>query len=154
MENPYQAPETLVEDTDINVEYAGFWVRVLASILDGLLLLLITVPVQYAFIGDALWDPNSSGMSGVEIVMGYIFPFAYTLTFWCTMAATPAKRLLGLKIIDVNTGEPIRMSQGILRYIGYFCAYLPFFIGIMWVGWDARKQGWHDKMAQTAVIRQ
>jgi uncharacterized RDD family membrane protein YckC len=40
-----------------------------------------------------------------------------------------------------------------LRYAGYFVALLPVGLGILWVAFDARKQGWHDKLAKTVVVR-
>ncbi len=41
-----------------------------------------------------------------------------------------------------------------LRYLGYYISMLPLFLGIFWVGWDKRKQGWHDKIAGTLVIKE
>ena len=46
-----------------------------------------------------------------------------------------------------------KVSQFIIRYLGYYVAMLPLFLGIIWVGIDKRKQGWHDKLAGTVVIR-
>ncbi|MBL8320870.1 MAG: RDD family protein, partial [Acinetobacter sp.] len=45
------------------------------------------------------------------------------------------------------------LKQSIIRYVGYFPAMMALFIGIFWVAFDKRKQGWHDKMANTVVIR-
>jgi uncharacterized RDD family membrane protein YckC len=39
------------------------------------------------------------------------------------------------------------------RYLGYFVSAIPLFLGLIWVGIDGRKQGWHDKLAGTVVIR-
>ena len=66
---------------------------------------------------------------------------------------TPGKIILGLKIVDVHTGSKLSIGQAIGRYVGYIIAVLPMFAGIFWVGIDKRKQGWHDKLAGTVVIR-
>lgn len=44
-------------------------------------------------------------------------------------------------------------KQAIIRYLGYFVAILPLFLGIIRVAFDPRKQGWHDKLAGTVVVR-
>jgi uncharacterized RDD family membrane protein YckC len=43
--------------------------------------------------------------------------------------------------------------RGLLRYVGFIIAALPLLIGLIWAAFDARKQGWHDKIASTVVIR-
>jgi len=60
--------------------------------------------------------------------------------------------IFGAKIVDATTGEKPSLGQWVIRYIGYFPASIIFFLGLMWVGWDKRKQGWHDKMAGTVVV--
>lgn len=57
-----------------------------------------------------------------------------------------------LTIVDAKTGGVPSTGQFIVRYLGYYIAMLPLFLGIFWVGIDKRKQGWHDKIAGTLVI--
>jgi uncharacterized RDD family membrane protein YckC len=61
--------------------------------------------------------------------------------------------LTGLAIVDAQTGGKPSTAQLIVRYLGYYVASIPLLLGIIWVGFDKRKQGWHDKMAGTVVIR-
>ena len=61
--------------------------------------------------------------------------------------------LLKLKIVDAETGGKPGIIRCIVRYFGYLIAMLPFGLGFMWVGWDPRKQGWHDKIARTLVVQ-
>jgi uncharacterized RDD family membrane protein YckC len=56
------------------------------------------------------------------------------------------------KIVDANTGDKPSLRQYLIRYLGYIVATLPLGLGILWVAWDKRKQGWHDKLANTVVI--
>ena len=58
-----------------------------------------------------------------------------------------------LTIVDADTGGKPSNGQFIIRYIGYYLAILPLFLGIIWVGIDKRKQGLHDKLAGTVVLR-
>lgn len=58
-----------------------------------------------------------------------------------------------LTIVDANTGEKPSPAQFVGRYLAYYVSMLPLFLGIIWVGIDKRKQGWHDKLAGTVVIK-
>ena len=60
--------------------------------------------------------------------------------------------LLRLRVVDARTGEPLPLGQCVLRYIGYFVSALPLCLGFLWVAFDARKQGWHDKIGGSVVI--
>ncbi len=71
---------------------------------------------------------------------------------WKLWSATPGKLLLGIRIVDVKTDKPISDRQIILRLLGYIPACGFFFLGILWIGFNKRRQGWHDLIAGTAVI--
>jgi uncharacterized RDD family membrane protein YckC len=58
-----------------------------------------------------------------------------------------------LKVVDAVSGEKMSMGQAIGRYFAYIPAMLPLGLGLIWVGIDKKKQGWHDKLAGTVVIR-
>ena len=60
---------------------------------------------------------------------------------------------IGARIVDVATGRPASPAQLVVRYLGYFVASIPLFLGIIWVAFDARKQGWHDKIAGIVAVR-
>jgi uncharacterized RDD family membrane protein YckC len=61
--------------------------------------------------------------------------------------------MLSLQVVDASSGEPLRVGQSILRYLGYFVSTIPLCLGLVWVAFDPRKQGWHDKIAGTVVVR-
>jgi len=56
-------------------------------------------------------------------------------------------------VVDANTGGGISVGRALLRYIGILIGTWVLFIGLIWVAFDARKQGWHDKMASTFVVK-
>jgi uncharacterized RDD family membrane protein YckC len=66
---------------------------------------------------------------------------------------TRGKIILGLKLVDIDTGSTLRIGLAIERYVKYIMALLSLFVGILCVGIDKRKQGWHNKLAGTIVIR-
>ena len=138
---------------DKQFEYAGFWVRVGATLIDTLLMMLITTPLLYGIYGDQVFESEDFILGGFHILINYIFPFIATVLFWTYRSATPGKQLLKLKVVDAETGEAISMNQSILRYaVTYACA-IPLGLGFIWVAFHIRKQGWHDMIAKTVVVR-
>ena len=148
------------------VQYVGFWARVLAALIDSVLILLVVAPLLYWFYGPAYFaamlyslnGPASSAgaeLSGpVEFLLNWVFPAIAVIVFWIYRQATPGKMIIGAKIVDANTGGPPSTGQLIGRYLGYYVSMIPLFLGMIWVAFDARKQGWHDKLAGTVVIRE
>lgn len=61
--------------------------------------------------------------------------------------------VIGARLVDAATLGKLTTGQAILRYIGYYASTIPLLLGLVWVGFDARKQGWHDKIAGTLVIK-
>jgi uncharacterized RDD family membrane protein YckC len=82
-----------------------------------------------------------------------IFPVIATIVFWHYKSATPGKMVISARIVDVKTGDRPSTGQLIGRYFAYFLSSLPVGLGFFWIGWDKQKQGWHDKLAGTAVVR-
>lgn len=134
-------------------EYVGFWARVGASIIDTILILLIAIPLMLAFHGEAYWTDTSFIKGPVGFLVEWVLPSVAVIAFWLTKQATPGKMAVSAKIVDAETGNEPSTGQLIGRYLGYFVSMLPLFLGIVWVAFDRRKQGWHDKLAGTVVIR-
>ena len=135
------------------MEYAGFWVRVGASLIDTILLMIITGPILTMIYGGQYWIKQDY-ISGIwDIVFSYLLPAIAIILFWVYRSATPGKMALKLTIVDADTGEQPSTGQLIGRYFAYYVSILPLMLGIIWVGIDKRKQGWHDKLAGTVVIR-
>ena len=135
-------------------EYAGFWLRVAASLIDTVLVLLITVPLLLAVYGVSPEGMTSSGFAAIpNILISYVAPAIAVIAFWVARQATPGKMVFGARIVDAKTGNSLTVAQSIGRYLGYFVSTIPFGLGLIWVAFDPRKQGWHDKLAGTVVVR-
>jgi len=143
-----------MEGAKNNVVYAGFWLRFCAIIIDSILfiLLLIPLPLIYGF-GQYLNSGPLSYLGVWHILLELILPITLTILLWLRFSATPGKMFLKLKIVDTKTSGPISFRQALIRYIGYLPSFYCLLLGILWVAFDKRKQGWHDKLASTAVIR-
>lgn len=132
-------------------EYAGFWIRILAAIIDTLILFVAIIPIAI-ILG---WNNTfSSGMNSGGDWLWQLITAIFYIFCWIKFAGTPGKRLLRLKVLDEQTGNHVTVGQGIIRYIGYIPATLVLFIGLIWVAFDPKKQGWHDKMAKTVVVKE
>ena len=150
--------ENLAHETQ-DLEYAGFWIRVGSALIDSILLLLIITPLLIKFYGWTYFSANSDFNSYVfvkgpsDFIISYLVPAIISIAFWVTKSATPGKMLLKLKIVDAKTGYPMTLGQSIGRYLAYYVSIIPFCLGFIWVGLDSKKQGWHDKLAGTVVVR-
>lgn len=149
--------------------YAGFWVRVWASIVDSILVACILIPVLMLIPGAITDHVEQLRIGGtqlayttsqialpmpVQILLFWVMPAIAVVVFWIFREATPGKMLISARIVDSNTGGHPSTGQLIGRYFGYFVSTIPLCLGLIWVGLDRRKQGWHDKLAHTVVIRQ
>ena len=138
-----------------NTSFSGFWKRVGATLIDGILLCLLEYPPLIAIYGWKYFDPEVSGFIAgpADLIITWIIPIFIIIGFWTWRQATPGKMAIRVKIVDATTGEKPSMKQWIIRYIGYFVSAIPLGLGYIWVAFDKRKQGWHDKMAGTIVIQ-
>ena len=139
---------------DQGLEYAGFWVRTWASIIDTILMMLITFPLLISIYGWTYFDEGKDLIAGpADFLISWILPAIVVIIFWMYKQATPGKMAVSAKIVDATTGQPASTAQLVGRYFAYFVSIIPLFLGIFWVAFDKRKQGWHDKLAGTVVIK-
>lgn len=142
---------TLVETEEL--EYVGFWPRVGAALIDTLLVVFITMPLLTAVYGKQYWLSETFVHGPADILINWLLPAVAVILFWVYRQATPGKMAIRARIVDAQTGAKPTTGQLVGRYLGYYVAMLPLFAGIIWVAFDARKQGWHDKLAGTVVVR-
>ena len=87
-------------------------------------------------------------------LINYGLPIIAVIIFWQYRSATPGKIMMGIYIVDEKTlGHP-PFGRLVLRYFGYYVSILPLLLGFFWVAFDKRKQGFHDKIARTLVVKQ
>jgi uncharacterized RDD family membrane protein YckC len=131
--------------------YGGFWIRVVAYIIDAIILAVV------GGIVDAIFrvNPSNAGSgaysaaSGLNLVIG----IAYFTYMWSQQGATLGQRIFRLRVVDANTGQRITIGKALLRWVGLFVSFIVCFVGVIWVAFDSRKQGWADKIAGTFVLQ-
>jgi uncharacterized RDD family membrane protein YckC len=136
-----------------DLEYVGFWARTVAALIDSVLVLLVIMPVIYWIYGPSYFEAPQSMAAPVDVLLNWVFPALAVILFWFYRQATPGKMIIGARIVDATTAQPPSTGQLIGRYFGYYVSMIPLFLGMLWVAFDPRKQGWHDKLAGTVVVR-
>ena len=138
-----------------DIEYAGFWVRVAASLIDTLLIVFITIPLLFAIYGKSYFGGSSGGFFAglADLLISWVAPPVAAIVFWQYKQATPGKMVFSARVVDAKTGNTLSLAQSVGRYLGYFVSTIPFGLGLLWVAFDPKKQGWHDKLAGTVVVR-
>lgn len=139
-----------------NPRYGGFWIRFGAIILDGIVIFGVTFLAVRLLYGQGYmeWAMEGAreGITRERFFFNWVLPPVYTVGFWILKSATIGKMLVKVKIVDAKTGKPASPLQCVIRYLGYIVSALPLCLGFIWVAFDKRKQGWHDKIARTLVV--
>ena len=121
------------------MNYVGLDRRFVAAIIDYIITLLIGFIIVLVAPGMPNW-------------VGLIFNLAYCVGFWTWRGQTPGKMVMRIKIVKTD-GSPIGIVGAILRWVGYFVSTIILLIGYIMIAWDSKKQGLHDKIAGTVVIK-
>ena len=131
----------------VTTNKAGFWVRFFAIIIDGLGVGIVSSIIS-GFFGAS--DPLDTGRSSINTLIGILY-FCY---FWSAQGGgqTLGMRVLNIKVVRTD-GSSLTILQAFIRYIGLIVSIACLFIGVIWAAFDANRQGWHDKIAGTYVIR-
>ena len=135
------------------IRYGGFWLRFWASMIDSLLLFIIITPILLHVYGFEFLAMGGFSKGPVDFILTWVLPCVAIILFWHYKAATPGKMAFNLLIVDSKTLQKPTTKQLIIRYLGYYVSTLFFCLGFLWIAFDKRKQGWHDKMAGTVVIK-
>jgi uncharacterized RDD family membrane protein YckC len=146
------------------VRYAGAAGRLIAYIIDGIILgFIVSLFYVLGFIvlaGGTTVDAagNASlgagaGIGFIVMLVGVVFGFLWKPWWWSHGGQTPGYKLLGMRVVRARDGGPVGFGAGILRMIGYAISAFIFYLGFIWILFDAQKQGWHDKIAGTVVIQ-
>lgn len=155
-----------------NPQYAGFWIRFLASLLDTIFLALPVGIVIY-FLSDGNWFDFSQYQQNIQMAMSgnthaldsqpqtslkweFIFEAStllVTMLFWKRWCgATPGKKFVHIKIVDASTLKDIDNRQAITRSFGYIASTFAVLIGFIMVAFRKDKRGLHDLLAGTVVV--
>jgi len=148
-------------------KFAGFWRRLVAYLIDSTIITIVFFVLfmiaMMAFLFGSMSGNSSEWLADLMdptkasliLIFTWIFYVAMTIAYFTyfhgTTGRTPGKMLLGLQVLSAD-GTPISFGIAFLRAVGYLVSGALFNIGFIWAAFDKRKQGWHDKIADTVVI--
>jgi uncharacterized RDD family membrane protein YckC len=149
----------------IRVRPAGFFSRSAAFLIDLIILSLTATFIVFMiqeivnFFGLTNFLARITNQSVTLTVVTriavsflyYFYSLIYFSLFWTLIGSTPGKYLLGLRILRTN-GKKISFFRGLVRAFCYYISALLLFMGFIWIIFDKRRQGLHDKIAGTIVI--
>ncbi|MGB2799843.1 MAG: RDD family protein [Dehalococcoidia bacterium] len=144
----------------VEVEYAGFWMRLGAYLIDGIILTAINFAIYFVpgFVYFTVtWELGSlklvsSAFAVVILVLCIIISIAYPICFWRWRGQTPGKMAVGIKLIRSNN-SPVSWRAAAMRFLGYIICWVTFGLLFLWIAFDSRKRGIHDRIAGTCVIK-
>ena len=150
-------------------EYAGFWMRLGAYLIDWIALGVASLVLSsifglftfpFVFWG---WAPMADHMMAYQplwVLLGRIIgfciwmamPAVYFICFWALRGQTPGMMALRIRVIRTD-GSPADWAAAVVRFLGYIICWFTAGLLFLWIAFDGRKQGIHDKMANTYVIK-
>lgn len=147
----------------IALEFAGFWRRFASYIIDSIILSIIPAIFSpfWGFGTSKFWDvsdivdaPDWVFIPFIAIgnLISFLISAGFFVIFWKLLGQTPGKMVMGIKVIRTD-GSSLNWQSAILRYVGYMVSGFVLCLGFIWIAFDERKQGWHDKMADTYVVK-
>lgn len=132
-----------------NLQYAGFWIRVAAYLIDGVLLWIVNVVLSFLYVGSYNIYGAETLLNIASLIIGVLY---FTLMESSERQATLGKMAVGIKVGDQH-GNRISFANALGRYVAkVILMIVTLTVSLMWVGWDDRKQGLHDKLADTYVF--
>jgi uncharacterized RDD family membrane protein YckC len=151
------------------LQYAGFWIRFVAVLIDGIILGVASSAVQLVIFGAAYrpltgirpdMPPDEAfaafgammGVVAVSALVGMVIGASYEGFFVYKVGATPGKMVLSLKVVRPN-GGPVTLGRAFGRYFAKWLSYMTFTIGFIIAGFDPEKRAMHDMIVDTRVIK-
>jgi uncharacterized RDD family membrane protein YckC len=140
METSVNMQNAMGMNASASTNYAGFWIRLVAYIIDAIVLLIPGYVIEMV-----VPMPVSS-------ILTMIVGAVYVIYFLSSeMMATPGKMAMGLIVTD-GDGNRISSGTAATRWIGYFISAIVLLIGFFMIGFTEKKEGLHDKLAGTLVV--
>jgi uncharacterized RDD family membrane protein YckC len=126
----------------VAVEYMGFWIRFAAAIIDAVVVSLISFVL-----------PRVGGVGVAFPFWGILIPWLYYWLFTGLKGQTLGKMAVGIRVVNAEGSIPGLGIAALREIPGKILSTIAIYLGFLWIIWDGQKQGWHDKIANTYVVR-
>ena len=122
----------------VAVEYMGFWIRLAAAIIDIVVISVISSLISFVLVPFAFW-----------IIIFWLYYWLFT----GLKGQTPGKMVVGIRVVNAEGSIPGLGSAALREIPGKILSFIAIWLGFLWIIWDGQKQGWHDKIANTYVLK-
>jgi uncharacterized RDD family membrane protein YckC len=131
------------------------WRRFGALLID---IFLATMLLACALLAWSAWSGEmpawGSGTLNSAIATAVLIALLVMVLLDARLQGTPGLQLLDCRLVDARSRKAIGLGRSAKRTGYLLLAVLPLLLGVLWIGWDKHKQGLHDKLAGTVVIRE
>jgi len=137
------------------VEYAGPGRRLAALLIDSILVAAVITCALLAWMTIAGAAPDTTSRAVQRVAGGgllLVLVLKVTLDAW--LQGTPGLRLMDCRLVDARSGQGLGLGRSVKRTLGLIVSLLPGLLGLLWMFWNKRRQGWHDLLAGSVVIRE
>ncbi len=162
---------------EFSLEYAGFWIRFAAGIIDLAIILSLIYSISSITLRIFSDIPSIAAFSGIYYGQGIgaiagsseqvepgrrdfliiaatavLIAMFYIIGMWVWQGQTLGKMVTGIKVIRTDS-SPLMLPHAVARFLGLLLSIAMLGIGLIWIAFDSRKQGIHDKIADTYVVK-
>ncbi len=143
--------------TETKFEYAGFWIRFVAVIIDGIVLGIVNWILAFVIIGGSMGMASGGDYTGFGAMLGgyYVLVLGIQVSYYALLESSSRQATLGKMAVGIKVGnergERISVPNAFGRAFMRIVSYLILLIGFIMAAFDVRKQALHDKVANTVV---
>lgn len=137
-------PPSSAEATAVAVEYVGGMIRLGAAIIDGV--------IVFAILFVSSWLTQFWGLIP-PLTLGFLFLPVYHWLFTGLKGQTPGKMTVGIKVVNAQGDRPSLGIAALREVLGKLISTIVLCLGFLWIETDKQKQGWHDRIASTYVVK-
>jgi uncharacterized RDD family membrane protein YckC len=143
---------------ETGLQYGGRWRRLIAAIIDGLIVYAVTWLLTAPILGfGTMYEGSLARQTGANLIAGVV-AFLYYVLQHGKWGQTLGKRVMSLRVVRADDAGPISYGQAAWRLLFEYLVSLATcgvggLIDVAWILWDNRRQALHDKVARTVVIK-
>ncbi|HII06220.1 MAG TPA: RDD family protein [Methanotrichaceae archaeon] len=143
-------------EIDLDLDLAGAGSRLASYLIDAIVLNIIYIALLIVFRvpteKEVIYGDGFTTTLYTVYILIAVAGIGY-FTYFFGKGQTPGMKLVEIKLIRADGIHPIGYKKGFFRWVGMEISGMVFLLGYIWILIDKKKQGWHDKIAGTYVVR-
>ncbi len=148
--------EAVPQAERVDLDLAGVGQRLASYLVDVVVLSIIYIALMFLFGVPIKEEAIAGGDFSTTFYAVYILITAIGIgyfTYFFGKGQTPGMKLVEIKLIRADGVGPIGYKKGFFRWVGMEISGMVLLLGYIWILIDKKRQGWHDKIAGTYVVK-